>query len=116
MENYPYNKRYRVYKNDTTVVEVPINDFKAQKIEPGLISGLQFSLPPDDGMFYEYNDKIKAMEKAKAGALAHINSLIKEAVQAIDKLKKYREEHFEDLNSALLDRSIRELEKEMGIK
>ncbi len=116
MESYPYNKRYRVYKNDTAVIEVPINDFKAQKLEPGLISELQFSLPLDEGMFYEYNNKIKAMEKAKAGALAHINSLIQEAVQAIDRLKKYREEHFEDLNSTLLDRNIRDLEKELGIK
>ena len=116
MENYSFNKYYRVYKNGTAVTERPKNDFKVQQVRPGLAPALVLSLPSDDLMFYEYNDKIKAMEKAKSGALAYINTLINDALQAIGKLKKYRDEHYEDLNTNLVDSNIRRLEREMGVK
>ena len=112
MENYPLNTYYRVYK----VTERPKNDFRVQPVKSGLISALVLSLPSDDLMFYEYNDKIKAMEMAKSGALAYINTLINDALQAIGKLKKYRDEHYEDLNTNLVDSNIRRLEREMGVK
>lgn len=56
------------------------------------------------------------MEKAKAGALSYINKMITEVEQGIKKLVQYRNDHYEDLNSNLLDVNIRRLEKEMFIK
>jgi len=73
--------------------------------------GLQYSLPPDDDMFYGYTDKVTAMEKAKSGALKYINHMIKEVEQGIKKLVQYRNDHYKDLNANLLDANIRKLKK-----
>ncbi len=130
MKNNHFFKYYCVYKNDTTVTEVSVNDFKPvlhrlfKRGLPvtGFMDGLgqmpsfQYSLPPDDDMFYGYTDKVTAMEKAKYGALNYINNMIKEVEQGIKKLVQYRNDHYEDLNVNLLDANIRKLKKEMFIK
>jgi hypothetical protein len=130
MKNNHFIKYYRVYKNDTAVTEVSANDFKPvlrRRFKRGLpviglmdvlcqMPGFQYSLPPDDDMFYGYTDKVTAMEKAKSGALKYINHMIKEVEQGIKKLVQYRNDHYEDLNVNLLDANIRKLKKEMFIK
>lgn len=108
-------KYYRVYKNETTVSEIFDMDFK-----PGPTAhfkgGSVYSMPVDDAMFYDYTDRIDAMERAKAGALSYINSLIKKVENGIDDLKQYRIDHYDDLNINLIDSNIRRLEREMHIK
>jgi len=49
----------------------------------GQIPGFQYSLPLDDSMFYGYMDKVTAMERAKAGALNYVNTVIREVDQWI---------------------------------
>ena len=71
---------------------------------------MPFKLPPDDAMFTGYADKAHAMEMAKAGALKYIDVLISEGSKGIEKLKQYREDHYEDLNTNLLDANIRKAE------
>lgn len=56
------------------------------------------------------------MEKAKAGALLHINKMIAEITLGIEKLKSYRNDRYQDLNVNLLDGNIRKLEQQMNIK
>jgi len=123
-------KYYRVFKNDTTVTEISANDFKPvarvqfKRVMPigfpvdVLISipYFQYSLPANGAMYYGYLSKVKAMEKAKAGALLYINTMIADVEQGIEKLKAYRMHHYTDLNTNLLDASIRRVEKQMNIK
>ncbi|MDV6217845.1 hypothetical protein R1T15_25250 [Mucilaginibacter sp. L3T2-6] len=130
MKKNNFIKYYRVYKNDTSVTEVSVNDFKPVlpgRFKRGIpIAGpgdahcplpcFEYSLPPDGSMFFGYPDKVTAMEKAKAGALAYINEMIKEVELGIKKLVQYRNDHYEDLNINLLDANIRRLKKEMYIK
>jgi len=130
MKNLFFTKYYRVYKNDTSVTEISVNDFKpvpsrhnksaliATQLEDVLCSipYLEYMLPQDESMFYGYLDKATAMEKAKAGALAYISRLIEEGEAGIKKLAQYRTEHYEDLNIHLLDANIRKFRKEMQMK
>jgi len=124
-------KYYRVFKNETAVTEVLTNDFipaKKFQLKNGqsidcLITNrelqsmnVRYELPNDDVMFYGYIRKIRAMEKAKAGALLHINKMIAEITLGIEKLKSYRSDHYQDLNVSLLDGNIRKLEQQMNIK
>jgi hypothetical protein len=124
-------KYYRVFKHETAVTEVLTNDFipvKKFQFKGGQpIDSLRtnrdwqstqfkYELPKDDMMFYGYISKIKAMEKAKAGALLHINKMIAEITLGIEKLKSYRSDHYQDLNVSLLDGNIRKLEQQMNIK
>jgi len=125
MKKHFFTKYYRVYKNDTAVTEVSVNDFKrvpSRHFKVGLATAklvdvpcsipyLEYSLPPDDSMFYGYLDKATAMEKAKAGALAYIGRLVEEGEAGIKKLAQYRTEHYEDLNIHLLDANIRKFRK-----
>lgn len=127
MKNTSYDKFYRVFKNDTHVTQVSNNDFLPCKprsfkngfmIGPGInavfsIPSHFYFLPKEELMYYGYCDKIKAMEKAKSGALKHIGVLISEAEKSIARLKQYRNDHYTDLNSTLLDSNIRRLEKEL---
>ncbi|QJD95492.1 hypothetical protein HH214_06190 [Mucilaginibacter robiniae] len=122
---------YRVFKNDTTVTEISTNNFKllpallSQRVFP-VHSNIQeevthhvhsgYILPDDSEMFYGYASKTMAMRKAKAGALQHINRLIAEVTQGINKLKTHRALHYQDLNDTLLESNIRKLEREMYIK
>lgn len=123
-------KYYRVFKNQTAVTEISVNDFKPvlftqfkrgrplNATQTDATSALYFSyhLPQDDEMYYGYRDKGTAMRKAKAGAMAHIELLLNEIIQGIKKLKEYRAAHYEDLNLTLLDGNIRKMERELNIK
>jgi len=127
MQSSSYNKFYRVYKNDTRVTKVSNNDFlpcKPRSFKNGFLVGPGvkaifsipshfYSLPDEDCMYYGYHDEIRAMEKAKSGALKHIAVLISGAERSICRLKQYRNDHYTDLNATLLDSNIRRLEKEL---
>ena len=119
----PYFKFYKVNKNETSVTEVLINDFKpfqpayhAIKIACILHSRQHtaFFLPGDEAMFYGFTCLIKAMEHAKAGALKYISKLIDDGDEGYPLLLKYREDHYEDLNINLTDRNIKEIEWTLG--
>lgn len=130
MKQNSFIKYYRVFKHDTHVTEISVNDFlpvTTHRFKRGWytekpiekfssIPSHAYTLPVDAEMFYGYVNKIKAMEKAKAGAISYINQMIKEVETGINKLKQYRNDHYEELNLNLTDASIRRLEKEMNIK
>jgi hypothetical protein len=112
-------KYYKVYKNDTSVIEMFINDFKpfnstlvkikaACALRSGKYPGL--FLPDDNFMFCGFLSKIKTMEYAKAGALNYIAELIAAGEPAANKLMEYREAHYDDLNFNLTERNIRQFE------
>lgn len=122
-----YNRYYRVVKNDTCVTEQSANDFTRVCTKPYSIiwtnshpvkvyhslAKQAYSLYPLNPTYHDYVDKVMAMEKAKEGALKHISSLISEAELAISTLQKYRIDHYEDLNTNLIDSQIRKLERTM---
>ena len=114
MQQHNFTNYYRVYQHDTAVTKVSANDFK--QVITHIAFSPVYSLPTDGTMFYGYLNQIEAMEKAKAGALAYINEIIKKVDEGIDQLKQYRIDHYEDLNINLLDANIRRLEQEMHIK
>jgi hypothetical protein len=114
MQQHNFTNYYRVYQHDTAVTKVSANDFK-QVINQTAFPPV-YSLPTDGTLFYGYLNQIEAMEKAKAGALAYIEGIIKKVDEGIDRLKQYRMDHYEDLNINLLDANIRRLEQEMHIK
>ncbi|QNL51703.1 hypothetical protein H8S90_09075 [Olivibacter sp. SDN3] len=122
MENY--SKYYRVFINDTKVIELSTNNFLYFDTRPYKIiwtdhhpikvycsvANQSFRLHSSIGKYHDYTDKIMAMEKAKEGALRYISSLIKQAQGIISTLKQYRNDHYEDLNKNLIDSQIRKLE------
>lgn len=122
-------KFYRVFKNDTAVTEISSNDFKPiinlrtqQSITNGqtvdvliTIPIKQYSLPADKDMFYGYFTKSHAMEMAKAGALKYIELLISKKNAGAVKLKQYRDDHYDDLNTYLLEANIRKAENDLNI-
>jgi len=129
MKKCYFTTYYRVYKNDTAITEISVNTLKPAIVQfkrvmpvgPPIdvlctIPYFEYSLPPDDKMFYGYLSKALAMERAKRGAIAHINHLIATVELKIKELKQYREDHFDDLNTTLLDAHIRKIEKEINIK
>lgn len=130
MDKKIFSKYYRVFRNDTAVTEVSTNDFKPFKLDrqrdvkqgslpvdvPCSFPYQTYSLPNREKMYYGYQNKAHAMEMAKRGALKHIGLLIEKAREDIAVLKQYRFDHYEDLNSTLLDATIRDLEKELNIK
>ena len=116
----PYYKFYKVFKNETSVTAVFVNDFKTfkptfLKIKTACaLSSAQhpaFCLPADDYMFHGFLSRIRAMEYAKAGALKYISKLIDDGEKGYELLLKYRDEHYEDLNINLTDKNIRKLEE-----
>jgi hypothetical protein len=123
-------KYYRVFKNDTLVTEVSANDFMpldalrfkagwlaANPVDPlATVEPAYYRLPEDSSMFYGYTNEFIAMRRAKSGALAYLEVMIKEVERGIFKLKQYRSAHYESLNVVLLDANIRRLEDEMNIK
>ena len=120
MRSLSLTKFYRVYKNDTAVTEISVNDFKphvALSFKRGIpvTAGgyFNYSLLPDESMYYGYPDRAEAMEKAKAGALAYIEVMMKDAQSAINKLVLYRHDHYTDLNVTLLDANIQKLKKQL---
>ena len=114
MQQHNFTNYYRVYQHDTAVRKVSANDFK--QVITHIAFPPVYLLPTDGTMFYGYLNQIEAMEKAKAGALAYIERIIKKVDEGIDRLKQYRVDHYEDLNINLLDANIRRLEQEMHIK
>ena len=115
----PYFKFYKVYKNDTTVVEVSANDFESfdtaySKIKAACVLNSRqwpvFSLPADEFMYCGFLSEIKAMKHAKAGALKHIAKLIEGGDATYHLLLEYRETHYYDLNFHLTEKNITELE------
>jgi len=108
-------KYYRVYHNETSVIEISANDFKPAAFKRGG-RGMNYSLSSVKQKFCDYIDKARAMEQAKAGALVHINKMILDVELAIAKLVKYRTDNYEDLNHNLLDANIHKFKSQMYIK
>lgn len=123
MEKHRFNKFYRVFKNDTKVTEVSFNDFKpiVRAVEGQTRAGRSlsdeilslpernYSLMPENEMFYGYDRRTHAMEMAKSGALKHIAALIAEGPDSTEKVYQYRFDHYEDLNINLKDSAIKQL-------
>ncbi|GAB2695061.1 hypothetical protein GCM10027037_18360 [Mucilaginibacter koreensis] len=131
MKQNNYNRYFRVFMYDTAVTEISTNDFKpvnhqlfvrrvsrADDFKDHLcqLSDSHYSLPVAEQMFYGYMTRIRALEKAKAGAQKYINELTRQAEASINQLKQYRMAHYQDLSSTLLEANIRRLEKELNIK
>ena len=115
----PFFKFYKVFKNDTSVVEVSANDFKSfdaaySKIKAACVLNSRrwpvFSLPADEFMYCGFLSEIKAMKYARAGALKHIAKLIEGGDATYNLLLEYRETHYDDLNIHLTEKNITELE------
>lgn len=130
MKQHNFIKYYRVFEHDTLVTEISSNDFKPVKSKQfkrgrlidrpvnaiDLIPSHLYSLPTDGTMFYGYANKAQAMKMAKAGALKYIDVLIGQADSSAEKLKQYRNDHYDDLNVNLVDANIRKAENELNIK
>ncbi|HEY0894969.1 MAG TPA: hypothetical protein VGE15_00320 [Sphingobacteriaceae bacterium] len=106
-------KYFRVYLHQTSITEVPANDFKAPVKDRSKSLTPCYSLPSLDGMFYDYPDLIQAMEGAKKGALSYIRQLTRRAKGGVDELFQYRHDHYDDLNFKLTESNIRRLEGEL---
>jgi hypothetical protein len=104
-----YYKYYRVNKNDTSISEISVNDFKP--VVPKAAGKL--SLLPGMDTFCLYTDIGQAMEKAKAGAQAYIEQLINRGDDGLPELLQYRMDHYEDLNINLVNANIQKEESEM---
>ncbi len=100
---------YRVFRNDTSVTEVSVDDFSSSHAVC-FKKNTVYSLPLE-GMFYGYSNKIHAMEMAKAGALKYIGLLIEQGEPGVERLKQYRMDHFLDLNINLTESNTRNLEE-----
>ncbi|MBE9583348.1 hypothetical protein IM792_02710 [Mucilaginibacter sp. JRF] len=121
-------KYYRVFENSPAIQEISVIDLKPAlkvRFNNGMPTKMakgnnriinKYSLLPLKDRFYEYTDKINAMEKAKKNALRYINALTTQITIGINSLKKYREEYYTELNLTLIDSNIRKLEREMNIK
>ncbi len=122
MERHNFTSYYRVYKNDTTVTEVSTNDFiplTTRHFKAGLVTGppvdvlcsipSYYFLPVGNAMYYGYATKIKAMEMAKAGAIKHINVMLKAGLSRNTELMQYRCDHYTDLNVTLREANINTL-------
>lgn len=122
MERHNFTRYYRVYKNDTTVTEVSTNNFiplTTRHFKAGCVVGppidvlcaipSYYSLPADDAMYYGYSNKIEAMEMAKAGAIRHINVMLKAGLSRSTELMQYRSDHYTDLNVTLREANIHTL-------
>jgi len=112
LNRYNYCKYYRVDKNDTLVKEVSVNDFEMVR-RAGKNKNEGITLQHDAQTYSMYTDLGQAMEKAKAGARAHIEELIAEGEEGLPALLQYRMDHYEDLNINLVDANIQKEEREM---
>lgn len=112
MKHKPYLKYYRVNQNDTTITPVFCNDFRPHR--PYRQSNpTVYSLLPDQERYVGYADLVTAMKKAKAGALAYIDKLIKKGESGIPQLLQYRLKHYEDLNINLVEANISQVEERL---
>lgn len=109
IKNQFYHCYYRVNSNDTNITEISINNFKPHVSKPAGALYLQSGAP----LFRLFTDIGQAMEKAKAGARAHIGRLIKRGEEGLPELLQYRMDHYEDLNINLVDANIQKEEIQM---
>jgi hypothetical protein len=112
MAQFNCPKFFRVYLHETSISEMPANDFKrtaafSKDVTP------TYSLPSDTDMFYDYPGIVQAMEGAKTGAISHINKLLKKAGDGAEELFQYRYDHYNDLNFNLTESNIRKVESEL---
>ncbi|HVV54714.1 MAG TPA: hypothetical protein VHC47_05300 [Mucilaginibacter sp.] len=120
----PFYKFYKVFKNDTAVIEVSVTDLRPfgdtfLQIKAACCLNRShctaFSVPQDEPAFCGFVSRIDAMEYAKAGALKYISELIDEGDAGRERLLLYREAHYDDLNFNLTDRHIRQIEMELNM-
>ncbi|MGJ1285210.1 hypothetical protein ACR79P_03825 [Sphingobacterium spiritivorum] len=108
---------YRVYNNQTKIIVISKRDFTSTdssflyRISKGIIR-FQYDTPE----YHDYTTLPLAMQKAKEGALLFIQSLILEGQKIVSALKKYRYDHYIDLNYHLLDAEIQKLERQLKNK
>jgi len=105
-----YSRYFRVFHNDTAVTEISTNDWRYVKVHPAKVKPIVYSLP--EPLFYGYLTLAKAMEMAKAGALAHINALIAMGRDGELALYEYRFRHYQDLAVGLVEANILKIEEE----
>ncbi len=110
MKQHNYSRYFRVFRDDTAVTEVSTNNFLPVNPKHIKLQGLAYTLPINEPLFYGYLTRIKAMEMAKAGALAHINVLIDQGKAGEHALYQYRFDHYEDLTVNLVEANIQKLE------
>jgi hypothetical protein len=127
MEQQNYIRYFRVFKHDTVITEISTNDFRPPTLRPsgkdwlvgntttvlGAIADISYALPPLGVLFFGYKTRAKAMEGAKAGALAYINLLIAMGEAGEQTLLQYRMDHYEDLNINLVEANIYEVKNNL---
>lgn len=115
MKNFNCSTYFRVYLHQTSISEVPANDFKrtASYVKD---SGAVYSLPIESKMFSDYTGIVEAMERAKVGAISQIDKLIGKGEGGTEELYQYRNDHYNDLNFNLIDANIRKVESELKQK
>lgn len=114
MKNFICSKYFRVYLHQTSISEVPANDFK-RTADYLKNSGSVYSLPVESKIFSDYTSIIEAMERAKIGAISHIDRLIGKGEGGTEELYQYRNDHYNDLNFNLIDANIRKVESELKL-
>ncbi|MFA6245887.1 MAG: hypothetical protein WC615_03030 [Mucilaginibacter sp.] len=112
-ERYNYYRSYYVKKADTNIITVSANDFKPLKHRPSITASAVYTLRPGSEDYYSTTNLIKAMEKAKAGALLYIKGLIDMGLGGTTALLQYRIDHYEDLHINLIDANIQLVEQRM---
>ncbi|QEC78992.1 hypothetical protein [Mucilaginibacter ginsenosidivorax] len=110
---HTYYRSYRVDKNDTGIKIIPANDFKPNNRRLIARDHAAYTLQPGYEQYYQTTDLVKAMEKAKEGALACIEALIDQGETGKDALLQYRIDHYEDLHVNLVDANIQLVEQEI---
>lgn len=110
---HTYYRSYRVDKNDTEIKTISANDFRAPGPRSTSPDNGVYTLHPDYGQYYQTVNLVKAMEKAKQGALASINALIKRGDDGVAALLQYRIDHYEDLHVNLVDANIQLVEQKI---
>ncbi|WP_184547185.1 hypothetical protein [Mucilaginibacter sp. FT3.2] len=108
LKPHPYYRYYRVNKNDTALHAFSANDFRPR---PTVLTTIcDYSLLPGWQGYYQYADIGQAMEKAKSGALNHIEQLITGGEASLPELLQYRMDHYEDLQINLVYSNIQLVE------
>ncbi|SEP19970.1 hypothetical protein [Mucilaginibacter sp. OK283] len=110
---HTYYRSYRVDKNDTGIKMIPANDFSLVGARLTDRHNVIYTLQPDYEQYYQTTSLVKAMEKAKEGALASINELIKRGDDGVAALLQYRIDHYEDLHVNLVDANIQLVEQQI---
>jgi hypothetical protein len=110
---HTYYRSYRVDKNDTGIKMIPANDFSPVGARLTDRHNVIYTLQPDYEQYYQTTSLVKAMEKAKEGALTSINELIKRGDDGVAALLQYRIDHYEDLHVNLVDANIQLVEQQI---